>query len=134
MSDYIIHYKSEYYRLLQEVRTKNKWEEWILYMLKAVEETSQQTVAQIKAIQKLFLAMQEKIRNAAPKAYDKELIELLFEHPYCKTEILTKRLQISRITTAKYLKELEGIGILKPKKVWKETLYINTKLFDLLKK
>jgi len=99
-----------------------------------VEETSQQTVAQIKAIQKLFLAMQEKIRNAAPKAYDKELIELLFEHPYCKTEILTKRLQISRITTAKYLKELEGIGILKPKKVWKETLYINTKLFDLLKK
>lgn len=120
--------------MLQEVRTKNKWEEWILYMLKAVEETSQQTVAQIKAIQKLFLAMQEKIRNAAPKAYDKELIELLFEHPYCKTEILTKRLQISRITTAKYLKELEGIGILKPKKVWKETLYINTKLFDLLKK
>ena len=132
LSDYIIHNKSDYYRLLQAVRTTNKWEEWILYILKGVEETSRQTIAQIKAIQKLFTATQEKIKKEAPKAYDKELIELLFEHPYCKTEILTRRLQISRITASRYLKQLESIGILKPKKVWKETLYINTKLFDLL--
>ena len=32
------------------------------------------------------------------------------------------------------IKELEKLGILQSKKVWKETLYINTELFDLLKK
>jgi Fic family protein len=134
LSDYIINNKSDYYRLLQEVRTKNKWEDWVLYVLKGVEETSNETIAQIKAIQKLFINTQEKIKKEAPKAYDKELIEILFEHPYCKTEILTTRLKISRITASKYLKQLQNIGILKSKQVWKETLYINTKLFDLLKK
>jgi len=134
LSDYIINNKADYYRLLQEVRTKNKWDEWILYMLKGVEETSHETIAQIKAIQKLFVSTQEKIKKEAPKAYDKELIEILFEHPYCKTEILINRMKISRITASKYLKQLEEIDILKSKQVWKETLYINTKLFELLKK
>jgi Fic family protein len=134
LSDYIINTKSDYYRLLQEVRTKNKWEDWVLYMLKGVEDTSHETIAQIKAIQKLFVSVQEKIKKEAPKAYDKELIEILFEHPYCKIEILTTRLKISRITASKYLKQLEDIGVLKSKQVWKETLYINTKLFELLKK
>ena len=134
LSDYIIHNKSDYYRLLQEVRTKGKWEAWVLYILKGVEVTSQETIAQIKAIQKLFVNTQEKIKKEAPKAYDKELIEILFEHPYCKTEMLTARLRISRITASKYLKQLQVIGILKPKRVWRETLYINTKLFELLKR
>ncbi len=133
LSDYIINNKSDYYRLLQEVRTKNKWEDWVLYMLKGVEEAAHQTIAQIKAIQKLFITAQEKIKKEAPKAYDKELIEILFEHPYCKTEILTTRLKISRITASKYLKQLEDIGMLKSKQVWKETLYVNTKLFELLR-
>jgi response regulator of citrate/malate metabolism len=61
-------------------------------------------------------------------------IEILFEHPYCKTEILTSRLNISRITASKYLKQLESIHVLKSRQVWKETLYINTRLFDILKK
>jgi Fic family protein len=73
-------------------------------------------------------------QNKIPKIYNKELIELLFEQPYCKSEYLEKRLSISRITASKYLKELEKIEVLKSKKVWKETLYINLKLFDLLKK
>lgn len=134
LSDYIINNKSDYYRLLQEVRIRNKWEDWILYMLKGIEVTSHETIAQIKSIQKLFISTQEKIKKEAPKAYDKELIEILFEHPYCKTEILTNRLKISRITASKYLKQLEVIDILKSKKVWKETLYVNTRLFELLKK
>jgi Fic family protein len=134
LSDYIINTKYDYYRLLQEVRTKDKWEDWVLYMLKGVEDTSHETIAQIKALQKLFVSTQEKVKKEAPKVYDKELIEILFEHPYCKTEILTTRLKISRITASKYLKKLEDIGVLKSKQIWKETLYINTKLFELLKK
>ena len=134
LSDYIISNKSDYYRLLQEVRTKDKWENWILYMLHGIEETAYETMAQIRAVQKLIIHTQEKIKKEAPKAYDKELVEILFEHPYCKVEILTTRLNISRITASKYLKQLESIGVLKSKQVWKEVLFINTKLFDLLKK
>ncbi|MBS1682989.1 MAG: Fic family protein [Bacteroidetes bacterium] len=133
LSEYIIKNKTDYYRLLQEVRAKNKWEDWILYVLRGVEQTALETTAQIKSIQKLFISTLEKIKKEAPKAYDKELIEILFEYPYCKTEILTSRLNISRITASKYLKQLERIHVVKSKQIWKETLYINTKLFDLLK-
>jgi Fic family protein len=134
LSEYVIKNKSDYYRLLQEVRTKNNWEDWILYMLKGVEQTARETIAQIRSIQKLFINTQEKIRKEVPKAYNKELLEILFEHPYCKTEILTERLKISRITASKYLKLLEDVDILKSRKVWKETLFINTRLFELLRK
>lgn len=134
LSAYIIENKRNYYRLLQEVRTKNNWEGWILYMLTGIEETAAKTIGQIKEINHLFVKTQEKIKKGLQKTYNKELLEVLFEHPYCKTEYITNRLGISRITATKYLKELEKLGVLESKKVWKETLYINTGLYNLLKK
>jgi len=134
LSGYIIENKSEYYRLLQEVRTNNKWEDWILYILKGVETTALATINQVTEMNTLLEQTKEKARKEFPKIYSNELIELLFEHPYSKSEYLENRLSISRITAAKYLKALEHIGVLQSKKVWKETLYINTKLFELFKK
>lgn len=134
LSDYIIKHKSDYYRLLQEVRTADKWEDWILFMLQAVEETSRQTIQQIDSIKTLFAQTQVRMKSEAPKMYNKELLELIFEQPYSKIEFVVERMGISRITASKYLKTLEQIGILVPKKVWKETLYINKALFDILKK
>jgi len=134
LSGYIIEKKVDYYKLLQEVRTKNNWEAWILFILMGIESTAHKTITQVNEINQLFNQTIELAQNKIPKIYSKELIELLFEQPYCKSEYLEKRLSISRITASKYLKELEKIEVLKSKKVWKETLYINLKLFDLLKK
>ncbi len=134
LSDYIIRTKPDYYRLLQQVRTKGDWEAWILYLLKGIEITSHETCERIKSIQKLFISTQEKIRKEIPTTYTKELVEVLFEHPYCKTEIIVARLGVSRLTASKYLKQLETIGVLTSKKIWKETLYINTRLFEMLKR
>ncbi|MFN5181480.1 MAG: Fic family protein [Bacteroidota bacterium] len=134
LSGYITKHKTEYYRLLQRVRTSNDWESWILFMLKGVEYSANEAIDQVNGIYKIFNTTQEIIQKKKSKIYSKELVELLFEHPYCKSEYLEKRLGISRITAAKYLKELEKISILESKKFWKETIYINKKLFDFLKK
>ncbi len=134
LSAYIIDNKMDYYRLLQEVRTKDNWEDWVLYILKGIEQTANETISQVKEISQLFTQTQELVKKKAPKSYSKELIELLFEHPYCKAEYLIERFDISRITASKYLKGLEKIKVLQSRQVWKETLYINTQLFDLLKK
>lgn len=133
ISRYIISHKADYYRLLQEVRTKGNWEGWILYMLKAVESTARETMKQVTEMNRLFEQTTKSVRTKAPGIYSKELIELLFEQPYSKSEFLEKRLNVSRITAGKYLKELERIKVLSSRKVWKETLYINVRLFDLLK-
>jgi Fic family protein len=133
LSSFIIDNKQDYYRLLQDVRLKDNWEEWILFILKGIEDTAVETIKQIRDINHLFDKIREKIRKNLPQLYDKELCELLFEQPYSKIEYLVQRLGISRITASKYLRELEKIGVLESKKIWKETLYVNTELFDLLK-
>jgi len=134
LSDFIIRNKSDYYRLLQTVRLNGEWEEWILYILRGIEQTAKQAINQIKEINSLFISTQDKIKIEAEKLYDKELIELLFEQPYCRIEYVIERLGVSRITASKYLKGLERIGVLESKRVWKDVLYINTNLFALLRK
>jgi Fic family protein len=109
LSRYIITHKPQYYRLFQEVRTEDKWEEWILYMLEAVEETSLETIELINNISKLMIKTQDKISKELPKIYSKDLLEILFMHPYTKIDFLIDRLNLHRDTASKYLKELEII-------------------------
>ena len=106
----------------------------VIENIAGIESTANETIFQVNRINKLFDQTKGAVQKMIPKIYSKELIEILFEQPYCKSEYLENRLGISRITASKYLKELEKIEVLKSKKVWKETLYINTELFKLLKK
>jgi Fic family protein len=134
LSSFIIQNKGDYYRLLQEVRTKNNWEDWILYMLKAIEQTAQSTITQINKINLLFNETQKMVQEKLPRIYSKDLIEQLYIHPYCKIEFLVNNLGIERKAASRYLNGLEAIGILKSQQKGKEVIYINTKLYNLLKK
>lgn len=134
LSSFIIQNKGDYYRLLQEVRTENNWEEWILYMLKGIEQTAQRTIEQINKINLLFNETQKLVQEKLPRIYSKDLIEQLFIHPYSKIEFLVNNLGIERKAASRYLNGLEEIGILKSQQKGKEVIYINTKLYNLLKK
>ncbi len=133
LSDYIIAHKLEYYRLLKKVTKEQDWESWILFMLEAVEKTADETTSKIEAINDL---LQETIQEAKAKlpdrVYSKELIELLFEQPYCKIKFLVDKGIAKRQTAGDYLNELESTGILKSKKSGREKLYLNKALYDLL--
>jgi Fic family protein len=102
--------------------------------LKAVETTSIQTIEKTNAIRKLLDSTIEKVQINAPKIYKKELVELLFEQPYSKIEIVVNRLKVERKAASPYLKELEKIGVLESQKVGRETLYINKELIRILKR
>jgi hypothetical protein len=65
-------------------------------------------------------------------AYSKELIETIFRQSYTKGQFLVDMGIAQRKTAAEYLKVLEKIGIMKSMKIGKETLYLNTRLYDLL--
>ncbi|MFM7022000.1 MAG: Fic family protein [Flavobacteriales bacterium] len=134
MSSYIIKHKKFYYEGLDRVRTKNDWENWIIYMLDAVEQTSKDTIVLIKAIKNLLDDTVEKVKKQYPKIYSKELVEALFNQPYCRISILEEKLGVSRFTASKYLKDLEEFGLLKGEKIGREILYVNKALFELLKK
>jgi len=133
LSDFIIHYKNDYYRLLREVTGKGLWEPWILYILDAIENTAVFTRKRILAIRALMLETMERAKKELPaRVYLKELIELLFRQPYTKGQFLVDAGIAKRQTAAEYLRELEKIGILRAYKLGKEVLYLNVALYDLL--
>ena len=134
LSSYIIKHKADYYRLLQEVRTKGSWEEWIIYMLEGIEQTATKQVQLINDIKELMDKTKEKLKSELPKIYSKDLLEVLFIHPYTKIDMLVDNLGMTRQTASKHLKELETIGLLEEKKIKNSKFYINKELFTMLQK
>lgn len=90
LSRYIIQNKGEYYRLLREITERHAWEPWLLFMLEALRTTSDSTLQHVFAIRDLMADYSEQVRSAAPKVYSKELVELLFNRPYCKIQFVVE--------------------------------------------
>ena len=97
LSRHIIRSKNDYYRLLQEVRTNDAWEEWILYMLGGVETTARRTITLVQDIRAAIMDYKQRIR-AEHKFYSQDLINTLFSHPYTNIEFVMRDLKVSRIT------------------------------------
>lgn len=136
LSRFITHHKAEYYRLLQAIRDKQgdnfkEWEEWILFILKGIEETADFTIDMVKGISTLMVSFKTKIRTAFGKKYKHDLLNNLFFHPYTKIEFLMNDLTVSRPTAAKYLEDLTSMGLLEKVKMGKENYFINTELVNL---
>lgn len=132
LSQYIIKHKSDYYRLLQEVREKGEWEEWILFMLNGIEKTAAASVTLITSIKELMQHYKQQIRSNHSKLYSQDLLNNLFKYPYTKIEFLQNDLQISRSTAIRYLDTLVKAGFLTKHKVGRDNFFLNTKLFELL--
>ena len=133
LSSYIIRNKSAYYKLLQEVRTSENWEDWIVYILTGIEETAEETFLLVKKINDEVATMTAEIKEKLPKLYSKELIELLFYEFYTKIQYIEEGLSVSRRTAVTYLQILEKEGFLVSEKIGKERIYQNKRLYDLVK-
>ena len=84
LSRYINIHRAEYYLLLLDVTRADAWEPWILYVLEGVEETAAWTTAKIEAIRRLQEETLQFVRARAPRTWQRRLIDLVFEHPYCR--------------------------------------------------
>jgi Fic family protein len=132
LSRYIIQHKSDYYRLLLQVTREQAWEDWIIFILKGVEETAIWTTNKIAAIKALSDHTTEYVRNTHIKAYSYELVSLIFELPYCRISSLVESGIAKRQAASEYLKQLVGIGVLIEAPTTKEKLFIHPKLMQLL--
>jgi Fic family protein len=128
LSRHIIAHKADYYRLLLQVTTDGAWEEWILFMLTAVEETSRWTMLKIGAVRVLLDQTAEAMRQRAPKIYSRELAELIFAKPYCRISDLVEADIVKRQSASTYLKTLVEAGLLEELQVGREKLFVNPAL------
>lgn len=131
LSSYIIKHKSHYYKYLQKVRDEDLWEDWILFMIKGVEETARETIELIIKIKELMLEYKQLLRDNY-KFYSQDLLNNLFKHPYTKIEFVVQDLGVSRLTAANYLNKLAEDNVLKKEKLGTSNYYVNEKLFELL--
>jgi Fic family protein len=131
LSRFIVQTKGEYYRLLQRVREDDAWEDWVLYMLSAVEKTARDAITTIGAIREALLETKRRIRDKY-KFYSQDLLNNLFTHPYTKVEFVQRDLGVSRLTARKYLEELTDGAFLQKQKIGRSNYYINTALFAIL--
>ncbi len=132
LSRYIIRHKSEYYRLLLAVTAEQSWEEWLIFMIRGVEETARWTTAKIAAIRDLAAQTSAYVRHAAPGIYSHELVNLIFERPYCRIGDLEPAGIAKRQAASRYLKQLVAIGVLQEKSFGKEKLFLHPKFLRLL--
>jgi Fic family protein len=132
LSRHIIDHKAAYYEGLRRVTEEGAWIEWVLYMLDAVEQTSLRTRQQIIDILALMESVRERVQREAPGVYSKDLIEQVFRQPYCKIQFLERAGLGTRQTCAKYLRELERLGVLSGQKIGREVYFVNEPLFGLL--
>jgi Fic family protein len=132
LSRFIIQNKAKYYSSLQAVTEEGKWQQWILFILQAIEETAIETKKLILAIKEALDDTLEKARTGMKRGYSKELIELIFHQPYTRIQSVIDAGLAGRQTASGYLKELEQLGILRSVKKGRDVLYVNQKLMDLL--
>lgn len=136
LSRYITQNKSQYYSLIQAIRDKDgdnseEWEEWILFILRGVEQTSRETIRLIQRISRLMQDYKQILRSLFGKNYKHELLNNLFYHPYTKIEFMQRDLMVQRKTAAKYLNLMVNEGVLIVMKMGRENYYINHALIEL---
>jgi len=131
LSRFITTNKGEYYRLLQYVRDTKKWEDWLLYVLKAVADTAVETLRLVEGIKALMVTYKSELRTNYKKIYSQDLLNTIFRHPYTRIEFVQKELQVTRQTASRYLDSLCDGKLLSKHKFGKSNFYINDPLVAL---
>jgi Fic family protein len=133
LSRYIIRNRADYYQLLLAVTRDAAWQEWLVYLLRGVEQTAHWTTEKIHAIRDLLLVTATYVRESAPKVYSRELIELIFVQPYCRIQNLVEAGIAQRQTASAYLKALGDVGVLQEIKAGRDKVFVHPKFVDLLR-
>lgn len=112
LSLYFKKHRSEYYRLLDLVRTTGNWEAWIDFFLEGVEHTASNAVNTAKRLVSLFEQDSNKIQLLGRTASTVLRVYRIFcERPLATLNQLSERTGISFPATAKAVEKLHEMGI-----------------------
>lgn len=132
ISQYINTHKTSYYRLLRETTSQGKLEDFVRFMLKAFTTQADHSFALLQRVQSLRHEYKQEIRSKLPTIYSHELLDALFSRPVQTPVRLAKDTGLHYVTTSKYLKKLEGAGLLTSTKQGKYMYYVNDRLLELI--
>lgn len=133
LSRFILENKLDYYAGLSGVSQRGDWKTWILFMLKAIEETSHFTYQKINEIVATKDAILAHITKEEPKLRNPHLlVEAIFSQPFTKVKHLVEKSIYSENTARIYLNSLTKLGVLEKKEIEGNHYYLNIELYRIL--
>ena len=134
VSQYINTHKSQYYKLLRAVTEEGKLEDFVQFMLKAFTTQANHSFALLQQIQELQDVCKKEVRSKLPSIYSHELLNAIFAKPVQTPVQLARDMGTHYITSSKYLKKLEEMGLLDCVRKGRYTYYVNFSLLALIEK
>lgn len=131
LSRYVTKNKTQYYSLLQSTRDEGTWEDWVLFMLDAVERVSLETMQLVIGIRDTMADYKTRLRTELPKVYSQDLLNNLFRHPYTRIEYVVDDLGVSRPTASRYLKLLTEAAFVERLERGNDVYFVNRPLIGL---
>ncbi len=133
LSRYILDNKNDYYSGLMAVSQRGNWRNWLLYMLRAIEISSNITYYKINDI----VAAKDAILNYIKKEIKniinpEELVQFIFKQPFTTVKHLHQAKVYSENTARKYLNQLCDIHVLEKRTIEGHHYYLNLELYKIL--
>lgn len=132
LSSYIMDHKEEYYAGLAGVTQRGNWRNWLLYMLKAIEVTSNLTYDKINDIIAAKEAILGAILEEGNISRPESLVNALFTQPFTRVKHFINLGLYSENTARKYLDQLATTGILEKRMIQGGSYYLNLELYRIL--
>lgn len=133
LSRYIMDHKEDYYSSLTGVSQRANWKDWILYMLRAVESTSNMTYYKINDIVSAKDAILKHIKKEAKNIRNPEkLVEMIFTQPFTRVIHLQNEKVYAENTARVYLNKLCDINVLEKRTMNGHHYYLNLELYRIL--
>ncbi|MBB2830709.1 UNVERIFIED_ORG: Fic family protein [Rhizobium esperanzae] len=112
LSLYLKAHRTEYYRLLQEVREQGNWEAWLDFFLTGVADTANQAFHAATQIVDVFKEDRERITSESDRAGSALRIHDLFQqNPVMTANQLVQQTGLSAPTVNAALTDLERFGV-----------------------
>lgn len=112
LSLYFKTHRSDYYRLLQEVRKGGAWEAWLEFFLDGVAQTANQAFDAAGRIVALFREDRERVAAADRAGTALRVHDLLQARPYATQKMISARTGLSHPTVNSCLSDLQVLGII----------------------
>lgn len=127
--------RNRYYELLNNIRIKGEFEEWIKFFIDGICEISEDAITSIQKIVELKNTDMKKIRELSGSNISNLLLiyDYLLQHPFLEAEDIINLVGVSKPTANKLLENLmtiEIVELVEDKKRYRQ--YVYKKYVDIL--
>lgn len=128
--------KSEYYKLLMNIRFKGQWEEWIKFFLRGVRSTSEEAITTAEEIKNLLKENFDQVKTKLASSHVAiSLYELFCQTPIMSIAEASRKIPSTYPTTKKAIEGMASLGILeKYDEEEKKNIFVYNKYLNILRR